>query len=196
MCNKNFKKSCTSKFCSPDFALLILRVALGIVFFAHGLQKVQNMDATLGFFASFGIPAFLAYLVAWIELLGGIALILGVFTCIAGALIAIIMVFAVILVKSKAGGLMAAELDFMAFASAIAISVMGPGRFSLLKGKCCPIEKCHGAMCGTDTCGSTCGDKCCTDGTCTCGDCESCKVSDNKCSHDSGCTCGDCGMCK
>lgn len=195
MC-KGYKMSCTSKWCSPDVALLVLRVALGIVFFAHGLQKLQNMEGTLGFFASFGIPAFFAYLVAWVEFLSGIALVLGVYTCIAGALLAIIMVFAVVLVKSKAGGLMAAELDFMAFASAIAISVMGPGRFSLMKGKCCNMKKCCGSSCDTACAPKCCDSKSCEGDNCDCGDCKSCEVGDKKCSHEAGCTCGDCGMCK
>lgn len=168
-------KSCMRKFCSADFALLLLRVALGIVFIFHGFSKIQNMDMTIGFFSSLGIPVFLTYAVAWIELLAGIALVLGVYTCVAGVLVAIIMLFAVILVKSKSG-FMSAELDMMAFVSAIAISILGPGRFALLKGKCCNIK-----MCNMSSCENMCTDKKCCDqetgkcAPCDCGDCEGCK---------------------
>ena len=196
MCKDNCMKSCTSKFISPNFALLLLRVALGVVFVFHGFGKIQNMDMAIGFFSSLGIPVFLTYAVAWIELLAGIALILGVYTCFAGILIAIIMIFAIILVKMKSG-FMALEVDLLALTSAIAVSILGPGKFSLFKGKCCNLVKCSMSSCkGVCTEGKCCDKETGKCAPCDCGDCEGCKKVENKCNHESGCTCGDCGMCK
>ncbi len=63
---------------------LILRVVTGLAFFYHGYTKIFTMgvENVVGFFANFGIPfaGILAYLVAYGELLGGIALMLGFLT--------------------------------------------------------------------------------------------------------------------
>lgn len=192
MCNKLNLHNGGKKWCSPNLALLILRISLGLIFVAHGLSKINNMEATLGFFASLGIPAFLTYLVAWVEFLAGIALILGVYSWISGVAIAVIMVFAIILVKSKGGNLMAAETDFMIFAAALTIAFIGPGKFSLMKGK----KYCSLGSCSTSSCEEICGDKCCAGDDCSCGDCGSCEQTPSSCSHDAGCSCGDCATCK
>jgi len=61
------------------YAALILRVALGVVFVAHGWFKVAvlTLPATAAFFERFGFPGWTAYPVFLLELLGGMALILG-----------------------------------------------------------------------------------------------------------------------
>jgi putative oxidoreductase len=68
---------------TAPYAALILRVSLGVMLLAHGLiLKVFTftVPGTVGFFQSIGYPAFFAYLVILGEILGGIALILGVWT--------------------------------------------------------------------------------------------------------------------
>src|SRR5260370_8900484 len=69
---------------SDDFVVTLLRLALGVVFFAHGAQKVLGwfggfgFRATLGFFTQMiHIPAPLAVLAIAAEFLGGIGLVLG-----------------------------------------------------------------------------------------------------------------------
>ena len=61
-------------------ATFLLRLALGSVALAHGLLKVLviTLPGTVGFFESFGLPGFLAYVVAFIEIVGGGLLLLGV----------------------------------------------------------------------------------------------------------------------
>ncbi|WNO08340.1 DoxX family protein [Teredinibacter sp. KSP-S5-2] len=68
-----------NKFYQPDLAALLLRVGLGVMALAHGLLKVLvfTPEGTVGFFASMGLPAILAYLTIFIEVVGGIALIIG-----------------------------------------------------------------------------------------------------------------------
>ncbi|WP_207476726.1 DoxX family protein [Arenibaculum pallidiluteum] len=65
---------------NADYAALILRVALGAMFLAHGLTKVFVFTpaGTVGFFGSLGIPAVFAYLTMLAEVGGGLLLILGV----------------------------------------------------------------------------------------------------------------------
>ncbi|MEH6576844.1 MAG: DoxX family protein [Amphritea sp.] len=73
----------------PDTGALILRVALGSVLLAHSVYlklMVFTLAGTAQFFASIGLPETLAYIVLFIEVLAGVALILGVYSRIFAAL--------------------------------------------------------------------------------------------------------------
>jgi putative oxidoreductase len=63
-----------------DVAALVLRVASGVAFLAHGWMKVSlfTIPGTVAFFESLGLPGIFAYLTILAELGGGLALILGV----------------------------------------------------------------------------------------------------------------------
>ena len=65
---------------NADHAALILRLALGIMFIAHGLLKVIvfTLPGTVAFFESTGFPGWLAYVVTIAEIGGGAALIAGI----------------------------------------------------------------------------------------------------------------------
>ncbi|WP_172373302.1 DoxX family protein [Sporosarcina jiandibaonis] len=110
---------------------LILRVTLGVLFFIHGLVKFQGgIGNTVGWFDSIGIPGVIAYVVALIELVGGVALVIGLGTRFVSALIAIIMVGAILKVKLAVGllgnGEMAGyELDLAFLAMAIYLAING-----------------------------------------------------------------------
>ncbi|MDR8728735.1 DoxX family protein [Burkholderia pseudomultivorans] len=62
-----------------DFAATLLRVALGVLYLAHVAQKVFvfTLPGTAQFFASIGLPGWLAYLTTLVELAGGVALLAG-----------------------------------------------------------------------------------------------------------------------
>ncbi|WP_283149158.1 DoxX family protein [Silvimonas soli] len=66
---------------TAPFGIFILRLALGVMFVAHGATKlfVFTLPGTAHFFASLGLPGWLAYPITFAELAGGIALILGIF---------------------------------------------------------------------------------------------------------------------
>jgi len=66
---------------SNGYGAFLLRVSLGVMYIAHSLLLkyfVFTLPGTAQFFASLGLPPFLAYAVFWAELIGGVALILGV----------------------------------------------------------------------------------------------------------------------
>jgi putative oxidoreductase len=68
---------------TAPYAALVLRVTLGVMFIAHSLVLkyfTYGLPGTVQFFESIGLPAALAYLTFWAELLGGIALVLGIGT--------------------------------------------------------------------------------------------------------------------
>ena len=64
------------------YAALLLRVALGVMFIAHGLLKVVvfTLPGTVAFFEQIGFPGWTAYLVTFGELIAGALLILGIHT--------------------------------------------------------------------------------------------------------------------
>ena len=88
----------------------VLRVVLGIVFFAHGAQKMlgwfggYGFSGTMGFFTGMmHIPAFLAFLAIAAEFFGGIGLLLGLLTRVAAFGIAVNMLVAVVMVHRQFG---------------------------------------------------------------------------------------------
>jgi putative oxidoreductase len=91
-------------------ATTILRVVLGIVFFAHGAQKMlgwfggYGFSGTMGYFTgAMHIPAFFALLAIAAEFFGGLGLILGLLTRVAAFGIAVNMLVAVVMVHSQFG---------------------------------------------------------------------------------------------
>lgn len=79
---------------SAAYGALVLRVSLGVLALSHGLLKllVFTPAGTAQFFQSIGYPGFLAYGVMSAEIIGGVALILGVYTrIVAAALIPILL---------------------------------------------------------------------------------------------------------
>ena len=70
-------------------ALLLLRVALGIIFIYHGYPKLfGHTHETVETFAHMGFPRYFAYIAGVIEFFGGCVLVLGLFARIAGLLLA------------------------------------------------------------------------------------------------------------
>ncbi len=182
------------KCCNKDLALLLLRVGVGLVFVLHGYVKFAHMDNTIGFFSTLGLPAFVAYAITIIEVVGGLAVLLGVFFCVANILLALTMVFAIILVKftmaTKMGlpdSLLIMEIDVMLLVSTLALSMFGAGKYALM-GKACPCcSKCDDT-CVDGSCCSSCKDmqKCCM-GMCS-GTCGKWKKDDAmKCDSCDGC---------
>lgn len=111
--------------------MFLLRVVLGAVFIAHGWAKVSGIEGTIGFFAGLGLPAFMAYVVAYVEFLGGIALVLGLCTRVAAYLIAAIMVGAIVTVKFAKGFAGGYEFDLILLVSALLIAWSGSSPWSV-----------------------------------------------------------------
>src|SRR5688500_8904466 len=81
---------------STQLGIAVLRVSLGVMWIAHAMLKllVFTLPGTAQYFASIGLPAFLAYPVFAAELLGGIALLLGVYARQAALALVPVMVVA------------------------------------------------------------------------------------------------------
>jgi putative oxidoreductase len=123
-----------------DLAALFLRLALGPILAYHGYMKVQNgVPNFAGFVDSLGVPfpMVAAYAVTVIELVGGLAILIGLLTQVWTVLVAIQFSLIIWLVKFDVG-LVAppgrgagAELDLLILAGAIALTLIGAGAFSL-----------------------------------------------------------------
>lgn len=114
-------------------AMTILRLALGLSFLLHGLQKMQmGLDKVGGFFASLGLPAFLAYPVGYIELIGGALLILGLFSRYVSIAFGAVMIGAIFTAKLKAGYVGGMELDVVLLAISAYFAISGQSGYGLM----------------------------------------------------------------
>ena len=117
-----------------SYALLILRVFLGIIFIYHGIPKLR-MPGALG--KGLGFPSGFVLFLGLVEFISGLALVLGFYTEIVALLVAIVMLGALyykifkwkvsFFAMDKTGW----EFDFILFAAAVAILLLGAGAFSL-----------------------------------------------------------------
>ena len=128
-----------------DYTLTVLRLVLGVVFFAHGAQKAlgwfggPGFDGTIEMFSNMGINEPLAILAMTAEFLGGLGLIVGLLARIAALGVTTNMLVAIILVHRQVGFFVnwsgnqsgeGFEFHFLAVALAIAILVKGAGALS------------------------------------------------------------------
>lgn len=120
-------------------APLVLRVVLGGLFVYHGVDKFDGgIDMVERMFGSWGVPApgLTAPLTAIVEIVAGVALVVGAFTRLAALLLAIVMVGALLYVKTDLGiistdPMPGAELDLALLAGLVALMATGPGIASI-----------------------------------------------------------------
>lgn len=111
---------------------LLLRIVTGIIFIGHGITKFQGgIENIAGWFDSIGLPGLLAYIVAVVELVGGIALVLGLGTRIVGALFVLLLGGAIIKVQFSAGFIGGYAYDLALLAISAYFVLNGSKQYSL-----------------------------------------------------------------
>jgi putative oxidoreductase len=136
-----YKKICTA--CDhPNFSVFLVRVALAIPFIVHGIMKLSSLEGTVGWLVSMGVPTILAYALPFIETLGGLAVLLGVFTQVAGAVLAIVMLVAIILVHAKNGYAAQGGYEYALtlFILALGVATGKAGKFAVCKKTDAPVQ--------------------------------------------------------
>ncbi|AOB31575.1 GntR family transcriptional regulator [Bordetella sp. H567] len=121
-----------------DAAKLILRLVLGILILLHGISKMTHgVGGIVGMVQDHGWPGFTAYFVYIGEVVAPILVIAGIFTRLGGLLIALNMLAAFVLVHHaqlfmlNGQGGWQLELQGMYLFTAIAVALLGAGRFSV-----------------------------------------------------------------
>lgn len=121
-----------------DAVALVARIGLGVVFIAHGWQKLNTygLDGAAASFEAMNIPlpTASAYFATFVELIGGGALVLGIFTPIAGLLLFLDMLGAAVFVHFE-NGVFAAdngyELVVALGVGSLLLATFGAGRISI-----------------------------------------------------------------
>jgi putative oxidoreductase len=123
---------------TAPYAALLLRLALGILFLAHvGLKIfVFTLPGFVGYFASLGLPAIAAYATVALELLGGIALILGIYAPWFALPLAVEMLGTIIMVHGANGWMFANkgggwEFPALWTVALVALFLLGDGAYAL-----------------------------------------------------------------
>lgn len=123
---------------NDDLGKLVLRLTVSILILLHGIAKLVNgVDPIAGMLERAGMPSIFAYLVFVGEVIAPLLVLIGLWTRPAALVIAINMVVAVWLVHmgelfqlTKTGG-WALELQGLFFFSALAVALLGAGRYSV-----------------------------------------------------------------
>lgn len=123
---------------TAPYASLLLRLALGILFLAHFSLKffVFTPAGTAKFFASLGLPGGLAYVTMAVELIGAVALILGIYARVAALVLIPVLLGAIFTVHGPAGFFFTnpnGGWEFPAFwiVGLLALALTGDGKFAL-----------------------------------------------------------------
>lgn len=121
---------------TAPYAALILRLTSGALLLAHGMMKlfIFTIPGTVGFFESLGFPGYFAYLTIFAEVVGGLALILGIATRLV-ALATLPPILGALFVHSGNGWVFSAqgggwEFPFFWAAIQISIALLGSGPFA------------------------------------------------------------------
>jgi putative oxidoreductase len=115
-------------------ALLWLRLAVGIIFFSYGHEKLFTATAaSLREFPRIGFPPYFVYIAGVLELFGGILLILGLFTRVTALLLGIEMAIVLARVSIPRAGIYAVrgyEVPLLLCGASFALAAVGAGLFS------------------------------------------------------------------
>ena len=113
------------------YGLLPIRIMAGVTFIAHGLPKFFGVSQGYGFFQSVNLPPELFVPIALLEVIGGLAILLGILTRIASALLIIEMFGAILAVKLSKGFIGGYEFELLLISICLALVIMGPGKISI-----------------------------------------------------------------
>lgn len=119
---------------ATDVALLVLRIAVGLVFIVYGFAKVSHLPGTAALWTRLHLPApaIMGPVQGVVEFLGGILVVLGLLTRPVAVLLALDMVGALVLVRIPRSAFQGGyALEWQACMIGVALALAGAGAFSL-----------------------------------------------------------------
>jgi putative oxidoreductase len=158
----------------PQVGLVLLRLAMAIPFLYAGWWKLTNSGAANGMMTGFGLPHGMGTVIGLVEVLGGLALVFGVFVPLICAVFVILMIAAIYFVTGKMGFALGYQINVVLILGLAALAKLGPGAYSIdgRRGMAGIVADCCGGACGDDGmcmteeagCGE--GEGCCGGGMC------------------------------
>ena len=124
-------KKCS--WCTAYAGLIVLRIGVGAIFIFSGWMKAADMTMTINGFSDMGFNTFWAYLVTICELLGGVGVLLGLYTRLSAIPLVIIMMVASYILRGNTQMLMTPVI--LLFSTA-ALAIAGSGKYALIKNMC------------------------------------------------------------
>lgn len=121
---------CDTQCANADMGMFLLRLVVGGIFIYHGWIKFESMAGISIFFDSLHIPSSVIPLIGTLDIVFGIALVVGMWTCLSVTVLASIVVLALIMLKCSRGNF-DIEYELLVLASLFAIKHVGPGTWSL-----------------------------------------------------------------
>lgn len=113
------------------YGLLPIRIMAGVVFIAHGIPKFYDISGGYGFFQSINLPTELFMPIAFLEVIGGLAILFGILTRIASALFIIEMIGAILTAKLSKGFIGGYEFELLLISICTTLVILGPGKISI-----------------------------------------------------------------
>jgi putative oxidoreductase len=114
-----------------SYGLLPIRIMAGLTFIVHGVPKFFDVSGGYAFFQSVNLPSELFIPIAFLEVIGGLAILLGILTRIASAILLIEMIGAILTVKLSKGFIGGYEFEMLLISICISLVIMGPGKISV-----------------------------------------------------------------
>ena len=127
-----------------SLGLLLIRIGVGLVFFMHGWSKVHGIGMVEGMMMGLGFPHGTGFFIAYLETIGGLGLILGIFPRAFALAFAIEMLVAIVVTSGPGRGYRPHELELFLMLMSLGIFFAGSGRYSLWSMEC---HHCGGLTC-------------------------------------------------
>ena len=143
---KKFINSISRYFKHHALGLLLIRVAVGLVFFMHGWAKINNLPGTEAMFVHMGLGAGTGVFIAWLEVIGGLAVLVGIATRIFALAFGIEMFVAISIAHGWGTAYQPHEFELFLMLVSFGLALAGSGRFSLFSMDC---EQCGAMVCTT-----------------------------------------------
>lgn len=125
--------NCKSLNCEKlkPLSLVLTRLSLAFIFLWHGIPKAFNPSVAVTKFVGVGFPGMLGPVIGWLEVIGGVFLLVGLWTRKTSLVLGIIILVALLFVHLPKGVTAGLERDLLIVVGSIVLMGFGPGKWAL-----------------------------------------------------------------